>query len=238
MITVERLTVRYVRKEALADLTLAIAPGQVFVLLGRNGAGKSSLFRALLGPRKPDAGSVRAVGLDPWHERRRLASRWGATPESPDAPADQTVLALERSIAPLYPRWKGGDFRERLARFAIDPKQRFGDLSRGQKAMTMLALALAHEPELLLLDDPTLGLDLVARRFFYEELVTELADRGTTVLLATHDVDAASRVASHLGILRDGRLVAQGSIESVTGEACLEDRFLELAGAETPEVAA
>jgi ABC-2 type transport system ATP-binding protein len=238
MISVERLTVRYGRKEALSNLSLAVEPGQVFVLLGRNGAGKSSLFRALLGLRRPDAGSVRVLGLDPWHERRRLASRWGATPESPDAPADQTVLAIERSIAPLFPRWKSGDFRDRLKRFAIDPKQRFGELSRGQKAMAMLSFALAHEPELLLLDDPTLGLDLVARRFFYEELVTELADRGTTVLLATHDVDAASRVASHLGILRDGRLVAQGSVESVAGEASLEDRFLELAGGDTPEVAA
>jgi len=231
------VAVRYGRKIAVDGVSFAVEPGTVYALLGRNGSGKTSLIKVLLGQRRADGGEVRIAGLDPWRHRAELMRRVGATPETPDAPPAMTVDAIERSVAPLYPRWDRAALAARLERFGVDRRTRFGDLSRGQKSLVMLALALGHSPELLVLDDPTLGLDAVARRFFYEELVVDLADRGTTVLLATHDLDGVERVATHVGILVGGRLALSGSIERVkengrTGSASLEELFVAIAGEE------
>lgn len=231
-IELRNLTVRYGRRLAVDDVSLSVERGSVYALLGRNGSGKTSLIKVLLGQRRADAGEVRIHALDPWRQRTELMRRLGATPETPDAPPAMTVAAVERSIAPLYPRWDRTAFGERLERFGIGRRTRFGDLSRGQKSLVMLALALGHSPELLILDDPTLGLDPVARRFFYEELVVDLADRGTTVFLASHDLDGVERVATYVGVLAAGRLVTQGSLEELKPGSTLEDLFVSLLGEE------
>lgn len=212
---VHDLTVRYGRSTAVDAVTFAVEPGTVYALLGRNGAGKSTLLRTLLGQRRPDGGTIRIGGLDPWSRRARLMARIGATPESPDAPPRSTAAELAALGAGLYRRWDGDAFADRIERFGIDPGKRFGELSRGQRSLLQLAFALAPEPELLVLDDPTLGLDAVARRYFFKELVGELADRGTTTLLATHDLAGAERVATHVGMLVEGRLLLSTDIESL-----------------------
>lgn len=236
-IEVRSLVVRYGRRVAVDGASFTVEPGAVYALLGRNGSGKTSLLKVLLGQRRADSGEATIDGLDPWRERPHLMARLGATPEAPDAPPSLPVAAIERSVAPLYPTWDAARFRARLERFGIDPRTRFGELSRGQKSLVQLALALGHAPGILLLDDPTLGLDAVARRFFYEELVGELADRGVTVLLATHDLDGVERVATHAGILAAGRLVAQGPLEELKASSpldtpTLEDLFVDLVGEE------
>lgn len=231
-IELRNLTVRYGRRVAVDDVSLSVERGSVYALLGRNGSGKTSLIKVLLGQRRADAGEVRIDGLDPWRQRAALMRRLGATPESPDAPPAMTVDAIERSVAPLYPRWDRTAFGERLEHFGIRRQNRFSDLSRGQKSLVMLALALGPAPELLILDDPTLGLDAVARRFFYEELVVDLADRGTTVFLASHDLDGVERVATHVGVLASGRLIAQGRLEVLEQGSTLEDLFISLVGEE------
>ncbi|MCB1008891.1 MAG: ABC transporter ATP-binding protein [Acidobacteria bacterium] len=231
-IELRNLTVRYGRRVAVDDVSLTVERGAVYALLGRNGSGKSSLIKVLLGQRRADGGTATVGGIDPWRRRAALMARIGATPETPDAPPALTVGAIERSVAPLYRNWNRSHFDERLERFGIGRRTRFGDLSRGQKSLVMLALALGHAPELLILDDPTLGLDAIARRFFYEELVVDLADRGTTVLLASHDLDGVERVATHAGVLAAGRLIAQGSLEELTQGSTLEDLFVSLVGEE------
>jgi len=229
-IEVDRLTVRYGQRRALDGASFTVEPGSVYALLGRNGAGKSSLIKVLLGQRRADGGRARIDGRDPWRGRAGLMASVGATPETPDALPTMRVERIVGSVAPLYPRWDGAAFRGRLERFGIDRRSRFGQLSRGQRALVMLALALGHGPALLVLDDPTLGLDPLARRFFYEELVGELADRGTTILLATHDLDGVERVATHVGVLAEGRLIADGALDEVRGDRPLEERFVALAG--------
>lgn len=231
-IALRNLDVRYGRRVAVDGVSLAVERGAVYALLGRNGSGKTSLVKVMLGQRRADGGAATVGGLDPWRERAPLMARVGATPETPDAPPALSVDAIVRSVAPLYPRWDQRAFGERLERFGVDRRTRFGDLSRGQKSLVMLALALGHAPELLILDDPTLGLDAVARRFFYEELVVDLADRGTTVLLASHDLDGVERVATHAGVLAAGRLIAQGSLEELKQSSTLEDLFVSLVGEE------
>lgn len=239
-ILIRDVTLRYGRTTALDRLDLHVPEGSVYALLGRNGSGKSSLVRALLGLRRPDGGIVELDGLDPWQARHRLMSRLAATPETPDAPPAMRVDALGKFVGSFHRRWDAAGFRARLDRFGIPLAKRFGTLSRGQKGLVMLSLALAQRPELLLLDDPTLGLDPVARRFVFDELIGELADRGTTVLLTTHDLEGIERIATHVGILSKGKLLVEGELEELrqgavtrgAAAATLESLFFHYAGTE------
>jgi ABC-2 type transport system ATP-binding protein len=117
----------------------------------------------------------------------------------------------------LYSRWTQSAFDRRLERFNIAPAARFGELSKGQKKQVSLALALATAPELLILDDPTLGLDVVARKSLFEEVLGDLADRGITVFITTHDLAPVESIADRTGILQNGRLVLDEEVETLKG---------------------
>ena len=198
-------------------VTLAVPRGSVYALLGRNGAGKSSLVRCLLGGQKPSAGSVKLFGRGVWETRVEAMARVGVVPEEPDIPPEMTAAGVVAFCAKLYPSWDGAGVARRLGHFGVPAGVPVGSLSKGQKRQLALALALAPSPELLVLDDPTLGLDVVARKELYEELVGELADRGTTVLLATHDLAGVEKIADRVGVLVDGRLEVDEGIEALKG---------------------
>ena len=203
---VEGLTVRYGRAIACRDVSFAVAPGSVYALLGRNGAGKSSLVRCLLGQQKATSGRDAAL-------RRRLlddapgghgadgrGARGAGRAARDDGPgARRTSAAASTRAGTRRPSPRASSAS------ALPPATPFGRLSRGQKTQVQLALALGHAPELLVLDDPTLGLDAVARRALYDEIVGELADRGTTVFLTTHDLAGFEGIATRVGILKDGQ---------------------------------
>ena len=214
-IGIEGLAVRYGRATACADVSLVVPPGAVYALLGRNGAGKSSLVRCLLGQQKPSAGRALLFGEDSWKTRRTAMARIGVVPEEPDAPPALSARTLSDFCRRIYPRWDAGAVEERLRRFDVPPATPFGKLSKGQKGQVMLALALGHSPELLVLDDPTLGLDPVARRSLFEEIVGDLADRGTSVFLTTHDLAGFEGIATHVGILKDGKLAVDEDAEAL-----------------------
>jgi len=216
-VNLDRLEVRYGAVRAVRQVTLEVAAGTVYALLGRNGAGKSSLIRCLLGQRRADSGQAFLFGADVWDHRRAAMLRVGVVPEEPDAPPMAPVARLVAFCAALYPGWDGASVEERLRRFAIPRAATFGRLSKGQKGQVMLTLALGHRPELLVLDDPTLGLDVVARRSLYEEIVGELADRGTTVFLTTHDLAGVEGIADRVGILADGATVLDEELEGLKG---------------------
>jgi ABC-2 type transport system ATP-binding protein len=201
----------------LEEISLSVPRGSVYALLGRNGAGKSSFVRCLLGQQKPTAGGCSLFGEDVWKNRASLMAKIGVVPEDPDAPPSMTARQLSAFCAKLYPTWDAPAVEARLGRFGVPAARPVGSLSKGQRALVALALALASSPELLVLDDPTLGLDAVARRAFFEELVGELADRGTTILLTSHDLDGIERMATHVGILRDGRLVLDEELDALKG---------------------
>jgi ABC-2 type transport system ATP-binding protein len=230
IIQVNSVTVRYGRKLAVDGVTLAVPEGSVFALLGRNGAGKSSLVRCLLGQQKPAAGHVTLFGSDVWNERARLMERVGVVSEDADAPPEMTVAQIANFCRRLYARWDQAGIDARLERFAIAPNSRFGTLSKGQKKQVSLALALANRPDLLVLDDPTLGLDVVARKAFFEEVITELADRGITVLLTTHDLAGVETIADRLAVLRNGTVVLDEELET------LKSRFRRIRFASQPRL--
>ena len=227
-IAVNGVTVRYGRRVAVDGVTLAVSRGAVYALLGRNGAGKSSLVRCILGEQQPEAGSVTLLGADVWRHRAELMARVGVVSEEADAPSTMRVSSLAKFSASLYPRWDKAAFDERLARFGIAQNTRFGDLSKGQKKQVSVALALGHGPELLILDDPTLGLDVVARKSLFEEVIADLADRGTTVLITTHDLAGVEGIADRVGVLAGGKLLLDEELDA------LKSRFRRVRYARRP----
>ena len=207
--------VRYGRTQAVEEATFQVEPGQVYALLGRNGSGKTSLVRCLLGHQKPTAGRVELYGQEVWSSRQVLMHRVGVVAEEPDAPPLMTTRQLVRFCGGLYPTWDQAGVDGRLSRFRVPLDLPFGRLSRGQKGQVSLALALGPKPDLLVLDDPTLGLDAVARREVYDELLGELAERGTTVFITTHDLAGIEGLADRIGILHQGRLLVDASLEDL-----------------------
>ena len=200
------LSMAYGRREVLADLTFAVPQGGVYALLGRNGAGKSTLVRTLLGFEAARRGQVQLFGLDAWRERTRTMARVGVVPETPEVPPRMTSAQAAAFCGSLCPTWDHQAVAQRLARFNLDVHLPFSRLSRGQQTQVALCLALGGRPELLILDDPTLGLDPVARRDLYRELLEDLGERGTTLFITTHDLAGIEGLADRVGILSAGVL--------------------------------
>ncbi|MES1244687.1 MAG: ABC transporter ATP-binding protein [Acidobacteriota bacterium] len=225
LVDIEELTVRYGRPRTpsvLDRVSLAVPEGSVYVLVGRNGAGKSSLVRCLLGEQRPAAGRALLLGGDAWRERARLLRGVGVVPEEPDAPPSMTARQLARFCSGLYDSWDGAGLSERLKRFGVPEDVPFGQLSKGQKGHVLLSLCLAGSPRLLVLDDPTLGLDPVARRAVFDELIVDLSERGTTVFLTSHDLAGVEGIADRIGLLQAGRLAIDEEMET------LKQRFRRL----------
>ena len=222
VLSFDRVTVRYGRTRVVEDVSLQVARGSGFALLGRNGTGKSSLVRCLLGQQRHSEGAVHLFGRASWSTRTQAMARVGVVPEEPDAPPGMTATQLAAMCRSFYERWDDAAVASRLARARVPRDVPFGKLSKGQKGAVMLALALGHSPELLVLDDPTLGLDAVARKELYDELIGELAERQTTVFITTHDLEGIERLASRVAILKQQRLLLDEPIDE------LKSRFRRL----------
>lgn len=228
VIRAEAVTVRYGKQLAVEDATLTVPRGSVYALLGRNGAGKSSLVRCLTGLQKPERGAITIFGDDVWRHRAKLMNRVGLVAEDSDAPPAMTVAQIGEFCGRLHARWDAGTVEGRLERFAIKPEARFGNLSKGQKKQVMLAMALATSPDVLILDDPALGLDVVARKSLFDEVIAELADRGITVFITTHELSAIESLADRVAIMRGGRVVLDEDMET------LKQRFRRIRYASAP----
>jgi ABC-2 type transport system ATP-binding protein len=205
-VVVDGLRVRYGRVTAVDDVSFTVERGQVYALLGRNGAGKSSTIQCLVGQRRAATGGCCLFGEDTWRRRRHVMARVGIVPENPDIPPGASAVELGRLLGRVRPVWNHDDYEARLERVGVPLRLLSGRLSKGQRRQLALAAALAGEPEVLILDDPTLGLDVVVRRTLLEELVGELADRETTVLVTTHDLGGIEGIADRVGIMEQGRL--------------------------------
>lgn len=215
IIRVDQLTVRYDRTVAVDQVSFGVRRGSVYALLGRNGAGKSSLIRCLLGVQRSAGGSVTLFGQNSWVARAKLMQRVAVVAEEPDAPPDMTPRQILQFCSRLYAKWNQQKALQRLQKLEVPLKLAFGRLSKGQKRQVLLAAALASEPELLVLDDPTLGLDVVARKELFEDLIEDLAERGTTVLVTTHDLPGIEGIADRIGVISKGRLTLDEDLETL-----------------------
>jgi ABC-2 type transport system ATP-binding protein len=207
VIETRQLTKRYGRKLALDHLDLAIPRGRIHAIVGANGAGKSTLFRILLGFLAPTAGEARILGKDSQRLDTADRGRIGFVNEEHTLAGWMRVDAVTAMHRRQYARWNQQAFDEVLGHYHVHPEQKVSQLSRGERAGFNLALALAQRPELLVLDEPTLGLDVVAKRAFLESLMQSNVADDCTVVYCSHQMEEIERVADNLVILERGRLV-------------------------------
>src|SRR5688572_3514840 len=213
VIETDALSKRYGRKLALDHLDLRVPRGRIHAVVGANGAGKSTLFRILLGFLPPTAGSASILGRDSQDLTPEDRGRIGFVNEEHTLPGWMRVAAVTEMHRRQYPRWNEAAFRGVLGHYHVLPDQKVGQLSRGERAGFNLALALAQGPELLVLDEPTLGLDVVAKRAFLESLLYSNSADDCTVIYCSHQMEEIERVADNLIILERGRLVNMSAPE-------------------------
>jgi len=218
VIQTEQLTKRYGSQRGLEGVSMAVAEGEVFGLLGPNGAGKTTMIRTLLDLLHPTAGQALVFGLDSHRDSRAIRTRLGNLPGDFAYEPGFTGRDLLSLFAAL--RGMNGLGRaERLAeRFRADLDRPLRHLSRGNRQKIGLIQALFHEPELLVLDEPTAGLDPLMQEEFMQ-VVNEERDRGRTVFLSSHDLAEVERVCDRVGIIREGRLVAVEEVAKLIGKA-------------------
>jgi len=222
-------------KFALRNVSFSIPGGQICGLLGPNGAGKTTLFRLLMGILKATEGSLLVDGLDAFTDRVEVMRLIGFLPDEPifySYLSGREILELSAAMHGL----DVGATMERMApmiarlRMADDLDNYAEDYSRGMKKKLGLLLALLHRPKLLVLDEPTNGLDVEATHLFYD-LILDEARQGTTILFSTHLMDHVAKLCSHVVVINEGSLVAKGALDELRaayGQASLEDIFLRL----------
>lgn len=206
----------YGRKLALDRLDLAIPRGRIHAIIGANGAGKSTLFRILLGFMPPSAGQARILGKDSQQLTPADRARIGFVNEEHTLPSWMRVSQVTAMQRHQYGRWNQQAFDGVIGHYNVLPEQKIGQLSRGERAGFNLALALAQGPELLVLDEPTLGLDVVAKRAFLESLLYSNAADECTVIYCSHQMEEIERVADNLIILERGQLKHMSAPEDFT----------------------
>jgi ABC-2 type transport system ATP-binding protein len=210
VIEVSGLRKTYGSLVAVDDVSFSVRPNEIFGILGPNGAGKTTTVESVAGLRRPDGGTVRVLGLDPGRDGRRLRQLVGVQLQQASLPERLRVGEALELFASFYE--SPADWRRLIEQWDLTEKRNatFGSLSGGQRQRLFIALALVGDPELVILDELTSGLDPQARRATWE-LVRAVRDAGTTVVLVTHFMDEAERLCDRLAIIDEGRVVAEGS---------------------------
>ena len=206
IIAIHRLTKYYGRRRAVDSLDLRVPRGSVYGLLGRNGAGKSTVIKMLLGMVHPDYGRAELFGEDARQLRPETRAKIAYLAEGHPLYRWMSVGEAVRFARAFYPRWNGPLVEQILDHFGLSPRAKLRRLSNGQRAQVSLALAVAADPELLILDDPTIGLDTVVRRDFLESLIQIIQRRGRTILFSSHILGDVERVADRIGVIVNGVL--------------------------------
>ncbi len=239
LIETRNLVKRFGDKLAVNDVSFEVKGGEIFGFLGPNGAGKTTTIKILVGLLQPTAGSVRVGGYDVQQQPLQAKAASGYVPDTPNLYAKLTGRELLRFVGDLY------NLERRQTAQRIDDLLRMFDLaaaaedtidsySHGMQQKTALAAALMHDPKVLVLDEPTVGLDPKSARLI-KDILRQMAERGAAVFLSTHILEIAERMCDRIGIINRGELIAAGTMDELrardrSGEASLEDIFLSLTG--------
>lgn len=214
-IRVRNLRKGFRSKPVLEDVSFEVPRGQTFALLGRNGAGKTTLIRILLGLIQAEGGEASVLGRDPAREPIELRRAVGYLAEDQVMYGWMTPIELCRFLEPFYPTWDRQLADEYFERFEIPRHIRIRRLSKGQTVKLGLVLALAHRPDLAILDDPAIGLDPISRKEFNRDLINHLQAEGRTVLYSSHLLDEVEAVADTVAILDRGRIVRHAATDDL-----------------------
>lgn len=215
VIQVEHLTRKFGQKHALNDVSLEVMRGSVFGLVGENGAGKTTLIKHIIGAFRAQSGTVRVFGMDPVEKTTDVLAKIGFLSEDRTMPSWMGVKELMDYTSAFYPAWDGRFAEEMRDQFELDRKAKVKNLSRGEKAKLGLLLALAHRPDLLVLDEPSSGLDLVVRRQILTAIVRTVAEEGRTVIFSSHLLDEVERMADDIAMVVHGKLVLRATMEEI-----------------------
>jgi len=221
LVEAKHLNLRYGAKQALKDVSIQVPAGRVVGLLGHNGAGKTSLMKALVGL-LPVEGELSVLGLSPRRDRQALLAQLSYIPDVAVLPRWARVSELITLMGRLQPRFSAERARQLLTRTSVGVDDKVKSLSKGMVAQTHLALVAAIDAKLMILDEPTLGLDVASRKNFYEMLIDEWCDGERSVLISTHQVEEVEALLSDVIMLDEGRVALSISLEDI------DQRFVAL----------
>lgn len=239
LIEVRNLTKRYGDKIAVDNVSFSVYGGEVFGFLGPNGAGKTTTIKMIVGLLQPTSGTVNVAGYDVQAQSRLAKASCGYVPDTPNLYAKLTGRELLRFVGDLYDLDRKQSARRleellRMFELANAADDTVDSYSHGMQQKASLAAALMHDPKVLVLDEPTVGLDPKSARLI-KDILRQLADRGAAIMLSTHILEIAERMCDRIGIIDKGQLIAAGTMDELrtldkTGQASLEDIFLSLTG--------
>jgi ABC-2 type transport system ATP-binding protein len=236
VIQARRLSKRFGSFVALNGVDFEVQPGRIVGLIGPNGAGKTTALRAILGL-TPYQGEISVLGREPFSERTALMSEASFIADVAVLPSWMRVQQAIDLVAGVHPKFRSERALALLAKTEIGGKRRIGELSKGMKTMLHLALTMAIDARLLVLDEPTLGLDILARRGFYDALVNDYMDETRTILITTHQVEEIENLLTDVLFIDKGRIVLDCSVEAIAerySALAVPDDRLEAARAERP----
>lgn len=215
VIEISELTRQFGAATVLSAINLSLPRGAVYGLVGANGAGKTTLIKHVLGLLRAESGSVRIFGLDPVADPVGVLSRIGYLSEENDLPGWMRVDELIRYSRAFYPAWDDAYAEQLRQAFALDATARINTLSKGQKARAGLLVALAYRPELLVLDEPSSGLDPIVRRDILGAILRTIAGEGRTVLFSSHLLEEVEQVADHVTMISHGKIVLSAPLDAI-----------------------
>lgn len=217
VVEIRDLTRRFGRRTVLDGVSLALPRGSVLGLVGVNGSGKTTIIKHILGLLQAQSGNVRVFGLDPVREPVAVLSRLGYLSEDCDLPNWMSVGELLRYTGSFHRAWDAAYASGLCRQFGLDLSAKVSALSRGLRARAGLVTALGHRPELLVLDEPSGGLDPLARRDILQAIVRTVSGAGATVLFSSHLLDEVERIADHVALIDSGKVVFHGELDAVRG---------------------
>jgi ABC-2 type transport system ATP-binding protein len=215
VVSITGLSRRFGKKVALDNVSLEVPRGGVFGLVGENGAGKTTLIKHMLGLYRAQRGTVRVFGLDPVQAPEKTLVRIGYLSEDRDMPPWMRVRELMRYQQALYPGWDGGYAEDLLRVFELDRNAKLRTLSRGELAKAGLLSALAHRPDLLLLDEPSSGLDVIVRHEILTAIIRTVAEEGRTVIFSSHLLEEVERVSDRVAMIYKGRVAINDTMDAI-----------------------
>src|SRR5579863_6142198 len=220
IIETSQLCKSFKSRPALRGLDLRVPRGSVFGFLGRNGAGKTTTIKTLMGLLRSDSGTARVFGIPVTDADRSIVirRRIGFVTEDKELYPYMTVEQIIRFTRPFFPKWRDDLERRYLKMFELPPKRKIPDLSKGMRSKLMLLLAISRGAELLILDEPTDGLDPAATEDVLRELVDITASEGTTMFFSSHQLAEVEFIADHIGIIDQGKMIASGSLDEMKAQ--------------------
>jgi len=215
VVNVRNLSRDFKTKKALDDVSITLEPGKVYGLMGENGAGKSTLIKHIIGALQPQAGTVKVFGKSPAQNPMEVLSEIGYLSEDRDLPMWMRGQELLNYTAAFFHNWDMDYARKLMNKFHIDPQIKIKNMSRGEKARIGLITALSHRPKLLVLDEPSSGLDVSVRYDILSEVVRSVADSGRTILFSSHLLDEVERVTDDVIMIHQGKKIIDGHVDAI-----------------------